>query len=135
MMKVAKGIQGLMRGLDWVKSRLVVNLHATKALSASPTGRLRILLCNWQLITWDPWVLESIQGHRLELTKMPTQGSAPEKFHLPQELEKSMAEKLSRLVEKGAITPVAQPYPADSFVSRMFLVPKKDGSHRPIIDL
>ena len=135
MAGVAKGIQGLMRGLDWVNSRLVVNLHATKALLASPTGRLKILQCNWELITQDPWVLATIQGHRLELIEKPTQGIAPENFHLPQELERSMAEELSKLLEKGAITPVSQPYPTNSFVSRMFLVPKKDGSHRPIIDL
>ena len=135
MTGVAKGIQGLRRGLDWVKSRLIVNLHAMKALPASPTGRLKLLQCNWELIMRDPWVLASIQGDKLELVEMPTQGTAPENFHLSQELERNMAEELSKLLEKGAITPVAQPYPTDSFVSRMFLVPKKDGSHRPIIDL
>ena len=46
-----------------------------------------------------------------------------------------MTEELSMLVDKGAITPVAQPYPSDSFVYRMFLVQKKDGSHISIIDL
>ena len=75
----------------------------------------------------DPWVLASIQGHRLVLVERPTQGTAPENLH--------MAEELSKLLEKGAATPVAQPYPTDCFVLRMFLVPKKDGSHKPIIDL
>ena len=110
MAGVAEGIQGLMWGLDWVKFRLVVNLHATKALLASRTGRLKILQCNWELITKDPWVLASIQGHRLELIEMPTQGTAPENFHLPQELERSMAGELSNLLERGAITPVAPPF-------------------------
>ena len=85
--------------------------------------------------TQDPWVLESIQGHELELTEMPTQGRAPEEFHLSQELEKSITEELSKLLEKGAITPVAQSYLADSFVSQMFLMPKKNGSYKPIMDL
>ena len=78
-----------------------------------------------------------MQGHRhrLELIEMPKQGTAPENFHLPQELERSMAGEFSKLLEKGAITPVAPTYPIDSFVSKMFLVPRKDGSHRPIIDL
>ena len=54
MTGVAKSIQGLMRGLDWVKSRLVVNLYAMKALSASPMGRMKLLQCNWELITRTP---------------------------------------------------------------------------------
>ena len=86
------------------------------------------------MITQDTWVLENVQGHRLELIQTPWQAAAPEEPHLSPELENCMAEEVSKLVQKGAVSLVDHPEP-DSFVSRMFLVPKGDGSHRPIIDL
>ena len=49
-------------------------------------------------------------------------------------LEAYMADEISKLVQKGAITQLANPH-QQTFVSRIFLVPKKDGSHRPIVDL
>ena len=134
-LKLAKGIQGLLRGLEWIETQLVVNLHATKAPATSPSGRLQLLLCNWKQITQDPWILENVQGHKLELTATPLQEVVPEELHPSRELESCMVDELSKLIQKGAITAVAPPYPVDSFVSRMFLVPKKDSSYRPIIDL
>ena len=74
-------------------------------------------------------------GHRLELIEVPLQRVAPEEPHLSHKLEGCMAEELSKLVQKGAITPVPNPHPTESFISWIFLVPKKDGSHRSIVDL
>ena len=130
--EVLTGTQGIVWGLVWVRSHLVLN--ATRLQMTTPTGRLQLLVHNWQLITQDPWVLESVQGYKLEFTQTPVQRRAPEEPHLPSELESGMAEEMSKLVAKGAISAVAGVHP-EGFISRMFLVPKKDGSHRPIIDL
>ena len=130
--EVLTGTQGIVWGLVWVRSHLVLN--ATRLQMTTPTGRLQLLVHNWQLITQDPWVLESVQGYKLEFTQTPVQRRAPEEPHLPSELESGMAEEMSKLVVKGAISAVAGVHP-EGFISRMFLVPKKDGSHRPIIDL
>ena len=45
----------------------------------------------------------------------------------------SASRKRSSLLEKGALCQV--PFTADAFYSRLFLVPKKGGSMRPVIDL
>ena len=134
-MNFVKDVYGLQRELNWVKAQLVGYLHATKALTAPPTGRLQLLTRNWQLITQDPWVLENIQGHRLELIDTPVQCTAPEEPHLSPELEKCMAEEILKLVQKDAVSLVDHHSQTDGFTSRMFLVPKKDGSYRPITDL
>ena len=117
-----------------MRSQLLVNMHATKALSAPPTGKLQLRIANWKLITQDPWVLENVLRHRLELVAVPLQKTAPEEPHLSPELEACMQEELSKLVQKGAIALVPNSHPR-SFISQMFLVPKKDGSHRTIVDL
>ena len=131
---ISESIQGVVGGLQWMRNQLLVNLYAMKTLSALPTGWLQLLIPNWKLITQDPWVLENVLGHRLELTEPPVQRTAPEEPHLSPELEACMQEELSKPVQKGAITLVPNSYPR-SFISRMFLVPKKDGSYRPIVDL
>ena len=64
------------------------------------------------------------EGHRLELLQMPWQATVPEEQHLSPELENCLTEEVSKLVHKGAVSLVDHPQP-DSFVSRMFLVPKR----------
>ena len=43
------------------------------------------------------------------------------------------SDEVLKLVKKGAIIEVA--HAEQIFISRMFLVPKKDGTHKPVIDL
>jgi hypothetical protein len=45
----------------------------------------------------------------------------------------AITSEIGKLSEKGAIKPV-QPY-VGQFLSQLFLVPKKDGSQRPVINL
>jgi hypothetical protein len=51
----------------------------------------------------------------------------PEEAHLSQEKIQLLSGEIIKLVEKGAVSPVGSPQ-RGSFMSRMFLVPKK-GEH------
>ena len=99
-MNFEKSSQGLLKGLEWVRTQLLVHVHTMKALPAIPTGRLQLLIANWRLIIQDPWVLENVLQHRLELIKVPVQTMAPEEPHPPPELESHLEEELSKLLQK-----------------------------------
>ena len=108
-----KPIQILVGVLGWVKRELPVPAIAPK----SPrTGRLAQHVHNWSRIA------------------TPMHGGAPQEFHLSQELDHKLAAEIQALLEKGAVSTVYPPM-GQGFISKMFVVPKKDGGARPIIDL
>ena len=66
-------------------------------------GRTKHFKDNWARITQDQWVLESIQGTRIEFQNVPQQRSPPAQFH-PNEQDKILIrEELQSMQEKGAI--------------------------------
>jgi len=93
-----------------------------------PTACLPHCIENWWVITTDQWILQVVRGYRLELTAPPCQRSQPVTVvtHSNQSL---VEEEVQKLLVKGAIQRVS-PCPDQCF-SRIFLVPKKDGSFRP----
>ena len=106
-----------------------------------PTGgRLYHFGQAWQNITTDQWtqfVIRSgfrIQFHvRPKLTRVIPQflrksPTDPEKIRLLQQDVESM-------LEKRAIEPVSSHHPKGGYYSRIFLVQKKSGGWRPVIDL
>jgi hypothetical protein len=122
-------MKGILKALQWLTSNLA------KPLTTAPrTGRVAMQASNWALITTDPWVLEQIRGHRIELMANPLQDRPPTETVLPVDRENMFTEEIGKLLEKEAISAVSEPQ-AGTFISRMFLVPKKKGSQRPIIDL
>ena len=100
---------------------------------ASLAGRLVHFLPNWRRITADPSILEAIQGYKLEFTSPPVQS----KIRQPLQFSCSETEKIdleiSALLEKEALH-VVKPV-SDQFISNLFLVPKRDGKSRPVINL
>ena len=101
--------------------------------SLPPAGRTQYCHCNWNLITSDPWVLNAIQGYQLELESNPFQMGAPPPLQYKQQETSLIQEDVRKLIQKGAIAPV-NPSP-QQFVSQIFVVPKEDGTHRPVINL
>ena len=96
-------------------------------------GRTCFNLQNWRKITADPWVLEAVQGYRLELT------SRPEQSHIPSsETDKKsadlIAEQVESMLDKKAIQCIQQD-PTEGFFSRIFLVPQKGGKFGPVVNL
>ena len=96
-------------------------------------GRTALHKAAWQKLTSDQWVLEAISGNKIELIPHPCQA------HQPPTLEKgeratAISKELTNLLEKGAVQEV-QHQVEPGFVSRLFLVPKKGGQMRPVINL
>ena len=96
-------------------------------------GRLRGYIDAWKVITRDQWVLNTIKGYQIDFLSEPQQNILP---HTPQvSVEQSLLieEEIKKLLGKGAIMEVCNP--RGGFYSNMFLVPKKDGGQRPVINL
>ena len=114
---------GLIRalGLDWKfppHSQLV--------------GKTALCAHNWAKVTANRWVLVTISGHKLELTASPVQSHQPTTVP-KQDTMGLMEEEVRSLLNKGAVMEVDNS--DKGFYSTMFLVPKKDGQQRPVINL
>jgi hypothetical protein len=88
----------------------------------------------WQALDPPHFVMESIQGHYLNFKARPplVPASASLETHARGPSSASLNDAVEDLLAKGAIEP-AQSNPG--FYSRLFTVPKKDGSSRPVINL
>ena len=96
--------------------------------SAFPVaGRLKHFLKKWAWVTLDQWILDTVQGYKLESTENPI-----EAFHLRVGVafthEQSLIqEEIQSMLQKGAITELPHAEAMKGFFSKLFLVPKKDG--------
>ena len=88
---------------------------------------------NWVKITQDPWVLETIQGYRVPFSQQPYQPYPPRALTHSQAEEALMQQEIQSMLEKHAIEETTPR--GHGFLSTIFLVPKKDGGQRPVINL
>ena len=94
-------------------------------------GRLAHFAQNWAEITDDKWVLSLIRkGYRIPFKERPILSPNPT-FQQPQSLQ--LEEEVASLFSKGAVEEIIPECPG--YYSRIFLVPKKNGKLRLIIDL
>ena len=110
--------------LPSIKRGIVTSLHA---------GRIKEFKENWALLTQDPWVLQTVQGFQLPFLGQPVQSSAPQQLQLSLMQQSLISTEIQAMLEKQAIS-LVQP-DQRGFVSQIFLVPKKDGGHRPVVNL
>lgn len=96
-------------------------------------GRLQSFLPQWQSLTSDPWVLNVIQGYRLSLLMEPFQSHIPS-THVSDCQASLIDEEVKEMIQKGAVHAVPNSHPRDGFVNSLFLVPKKGGGQRPVIN-
>lgn len=95
-------------------------------------GRIMHFANNWALITEDPWILTTVaEGLRLEFTSEPVQYIEPKTLVFGSVQESICDREIGDLIEKRAIEAVN----TTGFVSSLFVIPKKSGGYRPIINL
>lgn len=90
-------------------------------------------MSNWRRVTADPWILQVVQGHHLELIRTPVQGSQAREINMSDKIRVQVGSEVLKLEQKGAILE-SESIPGQ-FVSSIFAVPKKDGSQRPVVNL
>ena len=78
--------------------------------------------------------LDTIMGYEIEFISQPYQFKRPHPSLLSQNQQKLVSQEISEMISKGAITELQTP-PESGFFSTLFLVPKKDGGQRPVINL
>ena len=97
-------------------------------------GRISLFKLNWKALTQETWVIQTVtEGYQIPLISTPNQHSPPFSPHLSPEDTAIMEEEIQSLLQKQAISQI--PTAIEGFYSNMFIVPKKDGGQRPVINL
>ena len=97
----------------------------------------RLCLDRWVERTSDPWILETVaRGYKLQFRRRPPPFLRVRMTVVRDPVQaRALAEEVSTLLQKGAITKVSSTDQNAGFYSTYFLVTKKDGGFRPILDL
>lgn len=81
----------------------------------------------------DPWVLSTVsEGFRLEFVADPVQSFIQPNAPMDATQHECCQKEVLSLLEKGAVVRTGQD---DGFISGIFLIPKRSGGYRPIINL
>ena len=90
-------------------------------------------ISNWRNLTSDPWVLEIIASYHLEFESVPIQLKLPRPPPFKEAEIQLIDEEVEKSLNKGAIQ-IARPRHGE-LLSNLFLVPKKTGDMRPVVNL
>ena len=112
-------------GLNWVVTE--------EELRKQPSGRVGRRLQRWLQLTGDRAVLNYVRGHCLSFYQDPVQWHRPRPRQMAADMRDLVTKEVTSLVEKGALVEV--PGSTPSFVSPLFVVPKKSDKMRPVADL
>ena len=93
--------------------------------------KTRLFASNWDKLTHDSWVLDTIRGYQLPLNRWPFCHSVC--TPPPEDQVLVYQEEVDKLLEKGAACLVPRSLVWVS--SPFFVVPKSGGGYRPILDL
>jgi hypothetical protein len=90
----------------------------------------------WKQVTSDPWVLKIVEeGLRLIFVSKPPKSGVRTTNLLNIVHMSNILEEVKKLLGKGAIELVPPGQEGQGFYSTFFIVPKKDGGLRPILNL
>ena len=96
-------------------------------------SRLAFFVANWEEVSNDPWVLEAVRSYKIEFLSESRQREPPGQIAMNAEQPQAMTLEIQKLHKKGAVVQVESH--SGGFVSQVFLVPKSDGTWRPVLNL
>ena len=96
-------------------------------------GKLASHFSEWQSLTSDPEILETVSGCKIEFDTIPSLNKVMVHAVLSETQTESVGTEVSNLLRKQEIE--ACDHEAGEYISTIFTWPKKDGSHRMILNL
>ena len=96
-------------------------------------GKISHFLDRWRKLTSDPWILDIIKGYKIEFKTLPRQRSQPKQLVFSVEENNFVQQELQKFLKKGIVRPTL--VTKNQYISNIFLRPKRDGSHRAILNL
>ena len=96
-------------------------------------GRLAQFYCSWSNFTSDIWVLQAVRGYKIEFVCEPFQVNKPHGIVFSDEEKKLIDLEVQKMLQKGAIRRAS--FDPRQFISNLFIIPKKCGDLRPVINL
>ena len=96
-------------------------------------GRLKHFLKAWQILTKDPKVLSIVKGYEIPFMAVPHQKKTPHSTQTSSCQAELINKEILEMLGKGAIQKTN--HSQGEFLSNIFLVQKKDGGQRPVINL
>jgi hypothetical protein len=97
-------------------------------------ARLLYFYEQWRFITDDAWVLESVsQGVKFDFLEEPVQLTRPSKVAMSGEMIAVADKEVSELLIKKEVVEIKDK--SEVFVCSLFVIPKKSGGFRPIVNL
>ena len=119
--------------IEQFTSTLHVGAAASEEESLPIAGRIKHFLPNWENLTQDRWVLETVEGFRVPFRQKPFQQQLPKPLKHSKVEENLLQEEIQSMMAKNAIEETSPK--GHGFLSTVFLVPKKDGDQRPVINI
>ena len=109
---------------------LVVSKTQTVIQSA---GRIKHHLAQWGKLTSDPHILNIVRGCKIEFDQPPCQWQPPSHPQFSSNEAETVDKEVAKVVLKGVL--IKSSHEQGEYLSTVFLRPKKDGTHRLILNL
>ena len=122
-----------MEDLTHVHSILKKLFSKQKIPKCALAGRIKEFLPAWKLLTKDQELLALVEGYQIPLLIEPVQEKAPKIPNLNLEQQKLVDLEVKAMLEKDSISKVC--HSKGEFLSSLFLISKKGGGNRPVINL
>ena len=126
LLQIKNRVSGFVSFLPNLVNYLQMLCHTFKA------GQVAAHFAAWRTLTNDKILLSDVLGAGIECTALPVQHRLPNQIFSEHECP-IVRQEVHKLLEKCVITKVS-PIPGQ-ILSNVFLRPKKDGTHRLILNL
>ena len=112
----------------------IKRLFSAKEVPNVPiAGRLKHFSKALKKLTRDQSILDLVDGYKIPFQRKPFQTKAPFQLVASREQQKLMGKEVKEMLKKGATRQASTV--KGEFLRNLFLIKKKDGGQRPVINL
>ena len=129
----ATSISGVSGCDSWISYCANLKQRLTANLSNFSAGNIKNCRAIWESVISDPWILDTVCGYNIDFLTTPVQDNIPRPINFSLSEKTAIDIEIADLLHKGVICPSS--LQDGDYVSNIFVRPKKDFTHRIILNL